>query len=206
MKKYILLAFIFSFQISLAQKCLDVDFKLRGYFYAGTSVVDTTALGGFYEDKNVPKKITGEIAEFSVPDEFQLIVKTDLTSADENGISNFKVFVVNQSDSLVRLPAQDSRLKLKRQVFHDKTWKDIEYLPSSWCGNSYHDVYIKPDEFWEFTAPCLTGKIEAKFRFELYVNENLSVYSNEFSGSFNKKQLKKEQGYVPQGFMDPYNN
>ena len=79
-------------------------------------------------------------------------------------------------------------------------------MPSSWCGNSYHSVFIKPNEYWDFTAPCLNGKIESKFRFELYVNEELTIYSNEFNGSFNRKQLKKEQGHKPIGIMDPYND
>ena len=95
---------------------------------------------------------------------------------------------------------------LKRQVFYNNKWQDVEYLPSSWCGNSYHNVYIKPNEYWDFIAPCTAGKIEAKFRFKLSVNSNSTIYSNEFTGSFNKSQLKHEQGYKPIGIMDPYTN
>lgn len=192
--------------ISFGQECLNAKFKLRGYFYAGTSQADSTALGGFYEDKNSPKKLTSKISKYSKSNELEIIAKTNLVATFEKGISGFKVFVINKSDSILELPAQDSRLYLKRQVFYENKWKDIEYLPSSWCGNSYHSVYIKPNEYWDFTAPCLEGKIKAKFRFELYINDNLTIYSNEFEGSFNKRQLKKEQGYKPIGVMDPYNN
>lgn len=136
----------------------------------------------------------------------ELIVKTDLKTEFKNGISGFKIFIINKSDSITELPAQDSRLYLKRQVFYKNEWRDVEYLPSSWCGNSYHSVFIKPNEYWEFSAPCLNGKIEGTFRFQLFINDNLTIYSNEFSGSFNKKQLTKEQGYKPIGIMDPYNN
>ncbi len=193
-------------QVPYGQECLNVKFKLRGYFYAGTSQIDSTALGGFYEDKNKPKKLTPEISEYSKSNELELIVKTDLKTEFKNGISGFKIFIINKSDSITELPAQDSRLYLKRQVFYKNEWRDVEYLPSSWCGNSYHSVFIKPNEYWEFSAPCLNGKIEGTFRFQLFINDNLTIYSNEFSGSFNKKQLTKEQGYKPIGIMDPYNN
>ena len=206
MKKLTFLLLILIFQISFGQECLNVKFKLRGYFYAGTSQVDSTALGGFYKDSNSPKILTSEISKFSKSNKLEIIVKPDLITEFEKGILGFKVFIVNKSDSIKELPAQDSRLYLKRQVFYKNEWKDIEYLPSSWCGNSYHSVFIKPNEYWDFTAPCLNGKIESKFRFELYVNEELTIYSNEFNGSFNRKQLKKEQGHKPIGIMDPYND
>lgn len=205
-KTALLLIGILISQISFGQECLDVQFKIRGYFYAGTSLIDSTALGGYYSAKNAPKKLTTQLSDYIKAKELAIVVKTDLTDEFEKGISGFKVYLINKSDSIVELAAQDSRLNLKRQVFYNNEWKDIEYLPSSWCGNSYHSVYIKPNEYWEFTAPCLTGKIAAKFRFQLFINDNLAINSNEFEGSFNKKQLKKEQGHKPNGLMDPYND
>ncbi len=208
MKNYylLLLAILFSTQISYGQECLNVKFKLRGYFYAGTSQVDYTAIGGFYEDTNTPKKIESSFKNTSLSDTFQMNIQVDSIVKFGKNTKGFRVYVFNKTDSIIELPAQDSRLYIKRQVFYKDEWKDIEYLPSSWCGNSYHSVFIKPNEYWDFIAPCLIGKIHSKFRFELYINENLSVYSNEFEGSFNKKQLKKEQGHKPVGIMDPYNN
>ena len=207
MKKVVILIIgILYIQSGFSQECLDVKFKIRGYFYAGTSQIDSLALGGFYADKNIPKTITKEILELSSDNNLQLIAFTNSEIEVQKNILGFKVYLVNKSDSIIGLPAQDSRLYLKRQVFYKGKWKDIEYLPSSWCGNSYHNVFIEPNQYWEFNAPCLKGKIKSKFRFELYVNENLSIYSNEFSGSFNKSQLKKEQGYSSKGLMDPYNN
>ena len=206
MNKFIFILFFLIAQLSFGQECMNVKFKIRGYFYAGSSQIDSTALGGFYVDKNVPKKLNDEIGKYSNSKDLKLVVKPEMTAEYMEGIAGFKVFVINKSDSIMELPAQDSRLYLIRQVFYQNEWRDVEYLPSSWCGNSYHNVYINPNEYWEFTAPCLRGKIEAKFRFQLYVNENLTIYSNEFDGSFNKRQLKKEQGYKPMGFMDPYNN
>ncbi len=189
-----------------AQECLNVRYKLRGYFYAGTSQEDSTALGGFYEDTNTPMIINERIRQLAKPSRLQLIVKIDSLAEFEKGIKGFKVFLVNNTDATVSLEAQDSRLNLKRQVFYNNQWQDVEYLPSSWCGNSYHSVFIKPGQYWDFTAPCLSGKHQAMFRFELSVGKMEKVYSDEFSGSFNRRQLIKEQGHQPTSIMDPYDN
>lgn len=152
------------------------------------------------------------IEKISNASDFQLVVYTDSIVEFKKGVKGFKVFLVNNTDSIIQLSAQDSRISVIRQVFHNNKWQDIEYLPGSWCGNSYHSVYINPNEYWSFTAPCIEGNINSKFRFKLYVGVTASlddtgnIYSNEFAGSFNKKQLKKEQGHKPTNIMDPYNN
>ena len=207
MKKAILIILLFFAAIPLqAQECLNVKYKLRGYFYAGTSHEVSTALGGFYQDTNAPKPTNERIRQLSIPSQFQLIVKNDSLAEFQKGIKGFRVFLINSTDSTISLEAQDSRLNLKRQVFYKNQWQDVEYLPSSWCGNSYHAVYIKAGEYWSFTAPCMNGKQEAKFRFELAITDKEKIYSNEFSGSFNKRQLIKEQGHQPTSIMDPYDN
>ena len=206
MRVFILLFTVLILQISNAQSCLNVDYKLRGYFYAGSAQEDPDAFGGHYVDENKPKMISASIQNIMEEGKLQILVNTDESIEHVTGIKGLKVFVVNTSDTLVKLPAQDSRLYLKRQVFYRNKWRDIEYLPSSWCGNSYHSVFIEPKQFWEFSAPCLEGKIEAKFRFSLYINEELTVYSTEFNGSFNRSQLRKEQGYTSTGLMDPYDH
>ena len=190
----------------MGQECLNIDYKFRGYFYAGTSMPDTSAPGGYYEDQNKPQKFSAKIDPLAEAGNFQIVALPDDASQFAKGVDGFKVYVVNQTDSTIALPAQDSRLDNKRQVYYNGEWQDIEYLPSSWCGNSYHSVFIKPNEYWEFTAPCMVGDISIKFRFALKVTEDLHVYSNEFDGSFNEKQLTTEQGHNPANIMDPYNN
>ena len=60
-----------------------------------------------------------------------------------------------------------------------------------WDGISIgNDVFIGPNEYWDLSTPCMVGKIDAKFRYKLYVDKETNIYSNEFFGSFNKKQLK----------------
>jgi hypothetical protein len=92
----------------------------------------------------------------------------------------------------------------------DGKWKPIEYLPSSWCGNSYHTVFLAANEYWEFTAARFTGKFKTKLRFRLDHQkpgaEDATIYSNEFEGGVNPKQFTVQKEYKPAGLMDPYNN
>ena len=55
MKKIVFVICVLLTQFVLAQECVNVKFKLRGYFYAGTSQIDSTAAGGFYKAENSPK-------------------------------------------------------------------------------------------------------------------------------------------------------
>lgn len=206
MKKVKATLFLFIITISLAaQDCINVDYKLRGYFYAGTSNPDPYALGGHARSGNVPKKITQEIYNLNSSETFKIVVVEDSTALFRKKFAGMKVYVVNMTNKNIRVPAQDGRIYLKRQVYYKGEWQDVEYLPNSWCGNSLHNVYIDPNEYWEFTAPCLEGQIVAKFRFELRTHE-YHIYSNQFYGSFNESQLEYEQGHKPNNLMDPYNN
>lgn len=191
--------------LGLSQECLNIGYKLRGYFYAGSAIKDTLSPGGFANSPNVPRDLIITPQNESKRKVLQLVVRQE-PAVFAGKYKGFIVTLRNTTNETISLSAQDSRLNIKRQVFYQGAWQDIEYLPSSWCGNSYHQVYIKPNQYWEFEAPCLEGKIEAKFRFELYVNENLTIHSNEFDGSFNTAQLKKEQGHTPTNIMDPYEN
>jgi len=144
------------------------------------------------QSPNQPQKMTAEIEKISKEGELQIVVQKNQIQNFTEEIEGFTVYIINHTDTLVGLPAQDSRLHVTRQVFLKNKWRDIEYLISSGCGNSYHTVFAKPNEYWKFVAPCLKGNLKANFRFKLIMAKNISIYSNEFSGRFNRKQLRKK--------------
>ena len=115
--------------------------------------------------------------------------------------------------------AQDSRLHMKVQALNSKgEWKDIEYLPRSWCGNSYHTLTLEPNNFWTFLTPIYEGDFKTKLRIELkhidsedkseksWKKKEITIYSNEYEGSINPGQFWRKQDYYPGGIMDPYND
>lgn len=183
---------------------LNVDIMLRGKIYAKSSIIDSTALGGFGGSKNLPKKINDSLAITNSG--LLLKIDTTQTTTINDKYNGFKLYIANKTDTIVQLEASDSRLSVIAEVFYKGDWKPIEYLPSSWCGNSYHTVYLKQNEYWEFDIPKFTGKIKTKLRYKLILSKGTYLYSNEIFTNFNKGQLKNIEGHKPNGIMDPYND
>lgn len=187
-----------------AKKDVNVKFMLRGHIYAHSSIIDTTALGGFALSENIPKKIV-DIQSFK---EHKIILKIDTTKIVPfaNEFNGYNFFIANNTKETLKLNASDSRLYAIAEAFVDNTWQPIEYLPSSWCGNSYHIVYLNPGEYWEFQVPKFDGKIDTKIRYRLELENGQYIYSNEIVAKINKQQLNNKKGYNPNGIMDPYND
>jgi hypothetical protein len=188
-------------------QCLNVDFKVRGYFYAGTSFSDTSALGGFGRSSNNPLALQSPLSNYrgivvqAIQDDTSILIAED--GKKFKGIS---VLIINATNKTTAFDAQDSRLNMVCQAYYKGSWVDLEYLPSSWCGNSYHKIYLDKEHYWRFTAPCYTGSTPAKLRFQLTISEGKHVYSNEIEGAFNPKALKQQQGHKGKSLMDPYDN
>ncbi|MDB5256762.1 MAG: hypothetical protein JWM14_1457 [Chitinophagaceae bacterium] len=195
---------LYSTTFGQTKKDLNIDFMLRGYIYAQSSIEDTLAAGGFSDSDNLAKKVSDRF-DFSETG-FFLKIDTNKTVLINDKYNGYKLFIVNKSDSLIRLEGSDSRLSVIAEVFVKGEWKPIEYLPSSWCGNSYHSVYLKQNEYWEFDVPKFSGKIKTKLRYRLLLDNGKFIYSNEVPTSINKGQLKSKEGHSPNGVMDPYND
>lgn len=190
----------------LAQtKTLNVNYMLRGYFYAGSSIRDTLAPGGFWESPNKPMPLNTQAPKFN-GEGILLVADTTERTAFGKTYKGYKVYLANNTDTLTGFRASDSRLSIVAEAFIDKKWQPIEYLPSSWCGNSYHTVYLQPKEYWEFVAPAYSGNIKTKLRFKLIRQGQNSIYSNEIYAGINRKQLNEKEGHTPQGIMGPYND
>lgn len=218
MKKLLLALLILSFNIlafgqkqnaSAPLEDLNIDFMLRGYFYAGSQIEDKNALGGFGGSDNLPKAVKsktdapqGKVSLIALPGEETVFGEK---------YKGIKLLLVNSTNKIAEFSASDSRLYIVQEALDtDGKWKPVEYLPSSWCGNSYHRVYLGANQYWEFSAARFTGEIKTKLRFRLdqYNSEDdkSTIYSNEFDGSINKKQFTEQKPYNPRGIMDPYNN
>jgi hypothetical protein len=202
---------------------LDIDYMNRGSFYAASeskSIENNWDLLGWGRSKNNEKQIEAKIS--AAENAFSVITKTDEpVNLHDGKVKGFKVYIVNNSQDTVFFMAQDSRLSMNMQAL-DKSgkWQDIEYLPSSWCGNSYHTLALDPQRLWEFSAPFYKGSFKTQLRFKLLykktkgrgieigtgIAKELEVYSNEFLGSVNPGQFWRKPGYSPNGLMDPYND
>jgi hypothetical protein len=188
---------------------LDIDHMLRGHFHASSPYdAEYAGYGGWggsgndfrpITDEPKPKRGVGIIVD--VRDQVDLW----------DGVLGAKVFLYNTTRDTVFFSAQDSRLEMKIQAQNEKgTWQDIQYLPSSWCGNSYHTVYLPNDHYWEFATPIFEGSFQTQLRIQVIFQSEYTdcqsqvATSNTFSGRINPGQFTNKQDYTPQGLMDPY--
>lgn len=189
---------------------LNSDYMLSGYFTA-LSEEDEEDLGGFGKSLNSAKQISGNFP-FEA-NQLSVLVNGNQSDTSFAGYKGFRVYVANRTGETIRFGAQDSRLYMNVQAKDvNGEWKDIEHLPSSWCGNSYHTLKLMPNEYWPFVTPAYEGEYKTKLRIQLEYSvkgkkgteELQTVYSNEYDGSVNPAQFWNNDHHIPTGIMDPY--
>ena len=109
--------------------------------------------------------------------------------------------MVNTSQDTVYFDVEDSRMEMILEAKDaDGQWRNIEFLPRTFCGNSYHMIYLAPDYHWSFDLPEYAGAFQTKLRAKLVyrkdyrTRESLVIYSNEFDGSINPAQFWRQKG------------
>jgi len=194
---------------------MNIDFMNRGYFYAYSLPNTKEEGGGWGKSKNIPMAIPKK--NNFPPNALSVMVHPEIKDTIFKSYNGITVYIANTSLDTIDFSAQDSRLYMKVQALNSKgEWKDIEYLPSSWCGNSYHTLALAPNHFWTFLTPVYAGDSKTKLRVALnYIDptdksekdrgkKDITLYSNEYEGSINPGQFWKKEDYHPTGLMDPY--
>jgi len=181
---------------------LDIDFQMRGFFYAISSRANSIPSNGEWQSDNTPKKWREEI---STP---RLSLFIDINRQDTflNRFFAHKLYLINHARKVCKFTAQDSRLDIIAEVLDSSgVWRIIMYLPSSWCGNSYHTVVLDKNEYWEFDIPVFKGSYSTKLRYQLSY-DSTTIYSNAINARINPEQMNPERkvGHVPQSIMAPY--
>jgi hypothetical protein len=191
---------------------LNIDYMNRGYFYASSPYKSSlSGFGGSGGSGNEFHKISkSDIFESG---KLYMNVNSSKNEIYRETYEGMKLTVANTAQDTLYFAAQDSRLYLNIQAKDRKgEWKDIEYLPSSWCGNSYHSLFLPPDHYWKFTIPVYEGEFKTKLRAQLLFKKSNNqkeddvLYSNEFDGSINQGQFWRKSAYYPTGLMDSYND
>ncbi|HYE80357.1 MAG TPA: hypothetical protein VEI97_20460, partial [bacterium] len=122
-----------------------------------------------------------------------------------------RVYVANTTGERVFFHAQDSRLRIVVQILDPVgKWRDIERMPTTTCGNSYHRVWLESNEYWAFVMPRYGGGLATQMRVKVSYGAKGGpgpagvAYSAPFAGRYNPSQLWRQQAYVPEDIMDPY--
>lgn len=204
MKKIVLFLAMAAGYCGFAQKLKNVNIKymMSGYIYAASSVEETAALGEFGDAVAAPKKMYGGF----FPNRngfFMHIDHTKIVPLNKK-YTGYRFYMANKSDSIMWFEASDSRIDVFAEAYIDGKWQPIEFLPQSWCGNSYHRVSLKAGEYWEFIVPKYTGKQKVRVRYALKYGKDSYIYSNDVEASINREQLTVKEEYTPNSIMDPY--
>jgi len=182
-------------------KPLNVQCMLRGYCFAG-SRPDKNAPCGYGPSDNAPRKLASQ--NLGKQGEISLLVIPESSIRFGHTNQGLRVLLVNRTRSEAAFDASDSRLSIIQEAQDAQgQWHPIEYLPSSWCGNSHHRVFLPAGHFWEFAAPVYSGLFKTRLRFVLQGKK--PIYSSVFAGSINPEQFTIKQGHQPTNLMDPYN-
>ncbi len=164
------------------------------------------------------------------PNTFTVTARPGQSAAFADEYAGFRAYIVNTTRDTMTFNAVDSRLCMLMQARDtDGTWRNIQYMPSSFCGNSYHRILLAPGEHWRFTVPCFHGAFRTRLRLALTgfrtgvppgihsdeigwgasdqkanaeAKERI-IYSNEFEGSINRGQFQKRARHRSGGLMDP---
>lgn len=183
-----------------ANNFTDVKYMVRGYCFAKSQGEDSKAPGGFGPCDNEAHEVRPDS-----PGHGLFLLAQPNVEADFGGTPGMRLLLVNQTNEVLAFQASDSRLSIVQEAKdQDGNWKPIEYLPSSWCGNSFHRVFLKPNYFWEFPAPRYQGSMKTKLRYTLRLADGSEIHSNQFEGSVNSEQFTIKQGHTPTNIMDPY--
>ncbi len=183
-------------------KEVNLKYMFRGYCYAA-SPTNMAAPRDVPANLNVPKPLGQKT--YGTAGELSLVVIPKEEVPFNNEYRGFRLLLVNRTGSETNLASCDMRLSIIQEALQGEgVWRPVEYLPASWCGNSYYSVTLPAGHYWEFAAPRYTGTIKVPLRFVLQIKGESPVTSQVFEGSVNPEQFTVKQGHSASNLMDPY--
>lgn len=190
---------------------LNIDYMRRANAIAASPELPKySGAGGWASSENMYRPWKGKLVKNQ--QRLQVFLNADTLNGSKKIDKGLSLQIVNAAKDTLFFDAQDSRIPLVLQAKTTKgEWKAIEYQPSSWCGNSYHTLFLPYLHYWEFRVPRYEGAIKTVVRARLRYKESLGgpvkeVYSNEVPASINPAQFWYKKTYFPTGLMDSYDN
>lgn len=192
----------------------NVDYIARTHFtaYATNATLDPNGnpySGKWANDNNFPRK---QMPPLTIPsNRLSLLIDTARVDTFAGRYYGFPLYVINTTVDTVVFRGQDHTLNMKVQARDGQgLWKDIEYMPQTFCGNSYHPLPLEPGAHWKFVLPDYEGVFNTLLRVELRYPDPADrrkekvLYSQPFRGSINLSQFSVKQPYFSRGIMDTY--
>jgi hypothetical protein len=195
---------------------LDIDYKSSASYVAYSFPIldDEEAKGneeegynGWSRSSNMYQKINFQTIE----NKLEIKIQSNQLDTSNHYVASYQVYLSNTTQDTAWFSAQDSRIYMTLQAKNQKgKWVTIEDYQNSWCGNSYHTLFLPPNSFWNFSTPIFKGSLKTPFRLALEVKKdkesrkNKILYSNIFVGSINPAQFWRINRNYSDNLMNPY--
>ncbi|MDO7845622.1 WG repeat-containing protein [Hymenobacter sp. M29] len=166
--------------------------------------------GGWAVSGNMPRRLPGAPATAG---QLRVRVATDVVDTlFRRQFAGHRLTISNATPDTILFDGQDSMIDLVLQARDlTGTWRDIEYMPRSFCGNSYHTLFLAPGQYWQVAVPAYAGSQPTQLRARLTPRrwprsgKPRVWYSNEFAGRVNPAQFWRRPGYAfSNDIMNPY--
>lgn len=162
---------------------VETRYMLRGYCY-GTTEKGASGKSGALVPLNT---------EYQQDKTQPYLTADPYVNTDFYGMQGMLLVLGNPTSKAVAFETSDNRLYLVQEAQdRDGCWRPVEYLPWSWCGNSYYDILLPAKHQWSFAVPRYTGSYKTVLRFRL-TNGDATIYSNVFAGSIHLSQFSVKQ-------------
>jgi hypothetical protein len=162
--------------------------QLAGIYPVGSLITDRDAPGGFGPCDNYPMDLAGK--DWGTAGTISLVAFPDESVAyfKNRGIA---LRLVNRTRDVAGFGACDSCLGIVREALAaDGRWRAVESRQEAICGNSFHRVFLEPDQYWEFPARVYQGALKTRIRFRLEPGAGVApIFSNEFEGEIAPAQF-----------------
>ncbi|WP_295125513.1 hypothetical protein [uncultured Chitinophaga sp.] len=181
----------------------DIKFQHRSMIHAYSSSQFAKPSNGEGHSDNIARPVDGTFERKGI---YLYINEKETVTLDRTYRGNV-LYLVNTADSNLTLNASDSYIRIMTEALDDKgKWKPVMYFPSSWCGNSYHEITLAQNEYWSFATPVFKGNFKTKLRYTLSIGGQQQLISNEIVTYINKEQFdpKTKEGHRATDIMDPY--
>lgn len=181
------------------------DFMGLACCFGANEKEDPESFGGYGRGGNFPRGMEASESAGREGVYIKVIGQSKTPFADR--FKGLEIHLVNNGRERLVLPASDSRIHLFQEALDASgQWKAVEFFPSSWCGNSYHNVYLEPGYYFSFVVPKYSGPMKTKLRFKLESSSASPVVSEEFEGGIHLEQFGRGERGRSRGarsIMDP---
>lgn len=105
-----------------------------------------------------------------LPEGLTVLVGDEIVPWEMNPhISGREIYLVNNTRDTAIFEAEDSRIYALIEARDESgDWRAVQNYRHSWCGNSYHHVYLPPGKSWNWTIPEMEGAFETDMRIRIY--------------------------------------